>query len=317
VQKEQSMMKIQLNHPGKQKPFNLKDGYRQIGDQIIREWNNDNEHYRKFIQNSGCFLNGLKDLNPTQAELYFWGEWEGNSVFNPFAKADYNILPNGVHKPFHSTVVRGLQNTDPYVFGEEFKYCVCKQTGQLKTLVKDDLILFGTVMPSLNKFYIDTVFVVKDHDLSADIQKTNGKNYSQAYRETTLEQLQEYLQKPMSSNENEVSCGKTGCGNNYRDITKTNENKVYRGKTWWDDKDYFSFVPCKEQCGDAGFERLYVELDNQTFQPFANRTGVSYLEKCELSSKDLWKEIVKIAIKQGFTLGVKFNEPELNDVLTK
>jgi hypothetical protein len=48
-------MKIQLNHPGNQKPFKLGKGYRQIANNIIREWNNDNVHYRKFIQNNGHY----------------------------------------------------------------------------------------------------------------------------------------------------------------------------------------------------------------------------------------------------------------------
>ena len=166
-------MKIQLNHPGRQKPFKLGKGYFNLGKNIVREWSNDSVHFRKFIQNNGYYVNGLLDLNPSQDELYFWGEWEGNSFFNPFPKDDYQILPNGLHKLFHSTVIRGLQNTDPYIYGDDFKYCVCKQKGQLIRLVLDDLILFGTVLPSLNKFYIDTVFVIKDHDLSSTVQATS------------------------------------------------------------------------------------------------------------------------------------------------
>ena len=286
-------MNIQLNHPGHQKPFKLGKGYINTGVNIVRKWSNDSVHFRKFIQNNGLFVDGLQDFEPTQTKLFFWGEWEGNSFFNPFPKNDFRELPNGLHELFHSTVIRGLQNTDPYIYGEDFKYCVCKQAGWLTSLVLNDLILFGTVMPSLNKFYIDTVFVIKDHNLSSNVQITSGAHYSQVYKEETLEQLNEYLKTP----------------------TFTNNNRVYHSKTWWDDKDYFSFVPCKLSYDNIGFERLFIELSNQIFQLSRNPTGKSFLERCTLSSQYLWKEIVRISLKQGFKLGVKFDEPTYNNIL--
>jgi hypothetical protein len=286
-------MKVQLNHPGHQKPFKLGKGYRNISNCIIREWNNDNIHFRKFIQNNGHFVNGLGNTQTIQTDLYFWGEWEGNSFFEPFPKADYKRFPNGLHKPFHSTAIRGTQNTDPYIYAGDFKYCVCKQTGQLCSLLLDDLILFGTTVPSLGKFYIDTVFVVKDFESSLNVQATGSASSSQVYKEETLEQLNEYLKLP----------------------TKTNNNKIYKSKTWWDDKDYFSFVPCKQNAEQYGFERLFISLNNQTIQLSSNPTGKSFLKKCTLSSRDLWKEIVKLSIEQGFKLGVRFEEPKFNNCL--
>jgi hypothetical protein len=233
-------------------------------------------------------------LNPKQAELYFWGEWEGNSIFNPFPRANNTILPNGLHKIFHSTVIKGIQNTDPYIYGDNFKYCVCKQTGRLTSLIMDDLILFGTVVPSINKFYIDTIFVIQDHDSSSNVQTTGGANYSQVYKEETLEQLNEYLKVPVNAN----------------------NKRLYRGKTWWNDKEFFSFVPCKVSYDNIGFERLFLDLNNEIFQLSRNPTGKSFLERCRLSPKDLWKEIVKISEEQGFKLGVKFDEPIFNNILT-
>lgn len=286
-------MKIQLNHPGHQKPFRLGKGYKQIAHNIIREWSNDNVHFRKFIQNCGHYVDGLKDLNPKQAELYFWGEWEGNSYFNPFPRANHTVFPNGLHKLFHSTVNKGIQNTDPYIYGDNFKYCVCKQTGRLTNLILNDLILFGTVVPSLNKLYIDTVFIIKDHNSSANVQATGGVTFSQVYKEETLEQLNEYLNVP----------------------TYANNNKVYQSKTWWDDKEFFSFVPCKLDYNNVGFERLFIELSNQTFQLSRNPTGKSFLSNCPLSSQDLWKEIVRMSIEQGFVFGIKFDEPIFDNIL--
>lgn len=295
-------MKIQLNHPGPQKHFKIGKGYINIGNSVIvREWNgfvrnNDKGHYRKFIQNQGYYVNGLNDSTPIKEDLYFWGEWEGNSFFQRFLPKpnDHRIMPNGIHKPFHSIAIRGNQNTDPYIFGDDFKYCVCKQKGQLCNLVIDDLILFGSVYPQLGKFYIDTVFVVKSNMLSTNIQATGGAGYSQVYREETLEQLVEYLHP----------------------ITRTvNNNKIYNSKTWWDDKDYFSFVPCKLSPKNNGFERLYIELNNPKFNLLTNPTGKSFLERCNLTSQDLWKEIVQLCIEQKFNLGVRFDEPIFNNCL--
>lgn len=281
-------MKVQLNHPGSQKMFKLGNGYRRYGDQIIREWNNDNSHYRKFITNKGHFVTGLNDLTPKQTKLYFWGEWEGNSFFTPLPKNNFKIFPNGIHEPFHSTKIKGGQNTDPYIYGESFFYSVCKQTGKLRSLKLDDLILFGSTFTSLNKFYIDTVFVVKSHETSIMAQQNEGKNYSQTYKEATLNQLFEYFREPIIPN----------------------KNRIYISKNWWDDRKYFSFVPCKDSYENNGFERFFIKLDNPIFQLSNNPTGKSFLSKSSLNTKELWNEIVKECINQGFKLGVKIEEPK-------
>lgn len=286
-------MKIQLNHPGRQKKFKLGNGYIKVNNHIIRVWNSGDIHYRKFIKNKGYFVSEPNDIKPNQADLYFWGEWEGNSFFYPYPKTDSKIFPNGLHIPFHSTTIRGLQNTDPYIYGEDFKYCVCKQRGQLCTLILNDLILFGTTVPSIKKFYIDTVFVVKDNETSSNIQANKALNYTQIYREQTLEQLNEYL----------------------KEETLKNNNKVYHSKTWWNSNTYFSFVPCKTKLEAAGFERFYLNLNNGDFQLSSNPTGISFLKRCSLSSKELWIKIVEQAMDQGFKLGIRFEEPKLNELL--
>jgi hypothetical protein len=288
-------MKVQLNHPGTQKSFKIGKGYINIGnDIVIREWNNDKEHYRKFLQHNGYFIIDVSDNVPKYDELFFWGEWEGNSFFKNLNNRDVKKLPNGIHKPFHSTQFRGIQNTDPYIFGDAFKYCICRQKGQLTRLVLDDLILFGTVVPSLNKFYIDTVFVIKSSDPSTDVQASNGVDYSTVYKEETLEQLYEYL-KP---------------------ATYINDKKLYKSKTWWDDSNYFSFVPVKLKSDENGFERLFIDLNSPLYQLSNNsQTAFSYLKRCKLSAFELWKEIIEKCNQQNFYLGLRFDEPELNDCL--
>ena len=55
-----TLLKVQLNHPGKEKPFEIGKGYHFINNQIIREWNNDLTHYRKFLRCEGEYLTSLE-----------------------------------------------------------------------------------------------------------------------------------------------------------------------------------------------------------------------------------------------------------------
>jgi hypothetical protein len=281
------ILKVQLNHPGSQKSHRFGSGYSKNGVNTIREWNNDISHYRKFILNSGVFLDNALDRKPKEVDLYFWGEWEGNSCFNPINNSDYRVLPNGIHRPFHSIAIKGVQNTDPYVFGENFKYCICKQKGKLLNLCRGSIILFGSVFPSLNKFYIDTVFVVKNHTPSKSVQANGGLGYSQTYKEETLEQLTQYLKIPQINS----------------------NNSIYHSQTWWDDNEFFSFVPCKLEVNGNGFERLFINLNDPITNPSSYPSGISYFNSCKLTPKELWNKITVIAIEQKFKLGIRFTEP--------
>lgn len=283
-----SVLKIQLNHPGNQKNFAVGKGYQKVNDLIIREWNDDPRHYRKFIKNDGEYLTSLNG-KPESGKLLFWGEWEGNSVFTPFKNG--KGIPNGIHEPFHSTLIRGCENTDPYIYGDYFKYATCKQTGQLCDLEKYSLILFGTVYPSLNAFFIDTVFVVSVYNTPQKVSITDASDYTLTYREETLEQLEE---------------------NDYLRPDPVTNKKLYHGLPWQEKRDYFSFVPCKLN-EEAGFGRLKISLNDPWFDFSSNPTGISFLRGCKGSPEEAWRKIAVIAIEQGFYLGVKFTEPLRND----
>ena len=287
-------LKVQLNHPGNQKPFKMDEGYSIWNEKIYREWNCDN-HFRKFILNDGLFLSDIRDKEPKKSDLYFWGEWEGNSFFEPLSNPNYKSLPNGIHKPFHSLPQNGTQNTDPYIYGEYFKYATCKQTGELYNLSEDSLILFGSTYPSLGKFYIDTVFVIKSFERAVDVCSNSAKNYTTTYIEQTLRQLNsEYLGPNPST-----------------------KKKLYHGKTWFENLNYFSYVPCKLKSEVSGFERLYINLNDPVLNLSRNATGKSFLRNCSLSSEAVWNLITKETLSQGFVLGIKFTEPELVNLQSK
>lgn len=267
---------VQLNHPSPEKPFSIGKGYIQLNNQIIREWNNDECHYRKFICSQGDFVDNLKSF-PQSNNLLFWGEWEGNSFFHKINAGKGS--PNGIHVPFHSISNRGIQNTDPYVFGESFKYAVCSQTGVMYNLSNNSVVLFGTT--TKQGFLLDTVFVVKSHKSAKDVKKTD---YTQVYQEETLEQL----------------------GDRYSCSNLTSKNKLYEGQTWWDCNDFFSFVPCKLESSNS-HERAILKLPCLSNQ----KVGHPYKHFSSMTSKDVWNEIVDDVLKQGFLLGVKFAEPEI------
>ena len=293
-----AILKIQLNHPGNQKPYSPTDGYCTVNSQIIREWNKDVlsngkcPHYRKFIRSNGEYIKDLES-KPKKNSLLFWGEWEGNSFFHPINNG--NADPNGIHEPFHSLAIRGFQNTDPYVFGDFFKYAICSQKGVMCSLTNGSLILFGTTTNA--GFLLDTVFVVKDYETASAVFKSKASNYTNVYREETIEQLK----------------------NTYLVNNPLTNNKIYHAQTWLDDKEYFSFVPCKIDNIDNnnnGFPKAVLTA-KEIPSIASQKVGHPYKHFNNILPKVLWNDIVKTVIDQGFLLGIKFDEPmENNDIIS-
>lgn len=283
------LLKVQLNHPGKEKPFRLGKGYQKVNDIIVREWNDDPRHYRKILKIDGEYISSL-DKKPLDGKLLLWGEWEGNSVFTPLNNGKGS--PYGIHEPFHSILIRGFENTDPYIYGDCYKYATCKQSGQVANLDTQSLILFGSTFPSLNAFYLDTVFVVKSHEKAIDVFQSSAKNYTITYREETLEEL----------------------GGDYLGPVPSKIKRIYKGQKWSENPHYFSFVPCKLD-PDGDYERFKLDLNDKWFGLSTNPTGKSFLHDCKGSPQETWKRIAEMAIDQGFCLAIKLMEPEKNDIL--
>lgn len=286
-------LKVQLNHPGSQKAFKKDDGYRELDDgSILRDWNHDETHYRKFLKNPGTYLESLTDTEAKRTkrdDLFFWGEWEGNSFFRPLdGPTQGEKFPNGVHRPIHSTEIRGEQNTDPYVFGPCFKYAACKQYGQMENLEPGSVTLFGSTFPSISAFYLDTIFVVDTHLSAPEVNRREAADLSKTYREATLEQLEE-----------------TYLGEN-----PSVDKKLYFGRTWWQDQELFSFVPCRVDPSEEGFERLKLKVDQPPLYLSKNSTGKSYIRKTSKNVREVWQYVAEKAIEQGFSLGIQFDEPE-------
>ncbi len=180
---------VQFTHPGGQHSLNRIERKNQL-----KEWN-IGDHRRKFIIAKGQYVDGGNLSSPQ--DLLFWGEWEPSSkimaCFNP---SDPILYPTYLHSPFiqldkrgrvvkHNSVLKAkslkgklncvvpgcvnlynqFQNTDPFVFAENFYYSCCKQVHftSLRSLDEGSIILFGsTISTSRGRpaFTLDTVFVV-------------------------------------------------------------------------------------------------------------------------------------------------------------
>lgn len=278
-----SILTIQLNHPGAEKNYRLGGGYSYFEGSLIREWNANKSHYRKFIRQEGGYI---KDLGqqPSKDELLFWGEWESNSYFTPLNSWN----PNGIHQPFHSLHIRHHQNTDPYVYGDNFLYSVCKQRGRLTQLEKGSVVLFGSSFK--NGFVLDTVFVVGSFESVHEVAANEAANYSKTYGEATLEQLGETYIRP----------------------NPASKLRLYKGLMYAENQEIFSYTPCKpfNEETKTGFPRVIFPYENLCgFQFSNNPTGIKIISTNEEKTKEIWSYITQEVIKQGYCLGVKIKEP--------
>jgi hypothetical protein len=119
------------------------------------------DHARKFIRSDGRCVDRNGSIH--DGSLVFWGEWEAPSYVIKCWPGD-GCLPRFLHDPVWEDPADSdpRQNTDPWVFGDCFRYSNCKQLSQekLRTLPRGSVILFGST-PGGN-FVLDTVFVVRD-----------------------------------------------------------------------------------------------------------------------------------------------------------
>lgn len=271
---------VQFIHPG---------GEHGEGAPGITQWN-VGQHRRKFLRSPGAALDGTKGLR--REELVFWGEWEPESRVQRIASP----VPEGprfVHAPFYSDPPPEgwRQNTDPFVFGDQFHYTGCLQhtrrgPTQLRFLARGSVILFGSCIER-TKFVLDTVLVVDrwlDHRGSDRGSELDGQ-ISAVYRDATIE--------PWFS-------GASADPNSYR---------LYFGATPARPvEDMFSFFPASTPGSHRdGFARPEIRLDVIT----PNLTQGKRLNP-QASFADvhrLWTSVVQQVEDAGLLLGVHADLP--------
>lgn len=302
---------------------------------------NDGGHHRKFLKAKGKYLTKLDD-DTNSGEIVFWGEWEPDTSFDIIDNLELINTEDKVeevrnsNKPNNMHIVNNLekksgeflQNTDPYVFGDNFFYTNCKQDRQImKNLNKGDIVLFGTSGRGTknNKYMeLDTVFVVSNKII---VSKRNDYPDFSVLSDEKYECFKNVVLEKIFERKNKIT-GKS-------DIMEDDKFIIYKGATINEPVDgMYSFFPCKKYESDlakCSFGKvlltneqfgqfLYVSLQTintptdkmndktpflQSFKKFA---GISDNKD---AMKNFWQTIVQTVLDQDCYLGIYAEEPKI------
>ena len=291
------MQIIQFLHPGAE--HNCQTG---------SNWNTSS-HKRKYIELSGKYLADLKSEPISAEKLYFWGEWEAQS----HCRAINAPIPNGpefIFNPFyHLPLPVNAANTDPFVFGNQFYYCICKQAHypSLRSLKPGDILLFGSCKNK--EFVLDTVFVVKDKKSYKISQlKSTRTNYNKEFSDVSLsplEQLNKAEKKEIVEHDN--LCIPLGCDDETDYCAAVNEDEyfVYEAVMYEDRDNFngiFSYSPClSNEHGERAFPRPQIVLLAHISQTLNQGLKVTTTQ----DTQQVWQSVTEQVIKQGLGLMIE------------
>jgi len=269
----------------------------------IIHWNNNKDHRRKFILSEGKYV---KDNNEENSDLVFWGEWEAQSKVENL-KSTKEHLPKYLNLPYlDPSVSERTHNTDPYVFGQNFRYIVCKQgfSKILRNLEPFSLILFGSCINK--KFCLDTVFLV-----SEEIQKYDLNNIEDIFKSKN-----QYYYASVNPLYDDTNCNSNVNNEDSCKIEADEEYSFYKGVNF-DEKDkyegIYSFVPCRRYDAENGFKFKQPEI-NLDFISEKQTQGLNACNRSNFSKEEIinyWNKIVKQIEQVGLLKGTKFKTPEL------
>jgi len=280
---------VQFIHPG---------GEHIPDNEEYKFWNTGN-HRRKFIKNKGEYIKGLKNT-PKEEDIVFWAEWEPESKI---VKAIANPLRNGpkyIYGPFYTKFEEKnppLQNTDPFVFGNQFHYTICQQykkecPTQLIYLEKGSVILFGSCQ-NRSQFMLDTVFVVGDYidHEKATYEAVLKNKISETYKEVAI--IPSY-QKTVIKNK---------CG--FKPVQNQQSFRLYFGATYNNSFDgMFCFFPCLPfGQAEKGFARPLIKLEGVIRDDLPQGNKLNRQNSTE-NIKKLWLAVVEQVLGQKLYLGV-------------
>jgi hypothetical protein len=263
----------------------------------VKSWNRG-AHRRKFLEVEGDYLEEA-DGTLRRAPVVLWAEWEPESDAAPIT-IPVDDGPRWLHRPFYvrpRTYRPGgdpLQNTDPFVFGEHFRYTLCRQWRNktnrptlLRDLAVGSLILFGSLKGG--SFVLDTVFVTGQstlHDHGS--WRTALPDLPETYVDVTMKPTYAWGPGP--------------------------QLRHYSGASYSEPvDDMFSFAPClPANVGRNGFARPTITLDGYVTQGlmmgFKATRGLK-----ESAVRDLWRRVVDQVVDADLALGSYFALPARRD----
>lgn len=287
---------VQFIHPGGE---HVPSKRASSSGSLIYDWNYSG-HKRKFMKVPGQYVDNGALLD---GELYFWGEWEPWSEVTLLpASSHIGDFPHCIHSPIYyksalkfPPYINGKknqhrQNTDPFVFGDNFLYSICKQrrkTGptKLTRLETGTIILFGScIHPNTPKAYfaLDTVFVV------SEIRSYTPGTFSS----DLLGFIPPIYDKIMGFSD--WPC-------------KTDKLVAYKGASFHEPfAGMYSFVPCKVRPNAGlGFERAKLSSKELSFITDNLFQGFKAKEKAISDIICVWRTIRNLLKKKGFLEGVQ------------
>jgi hypothetical protein len=287
---------IQLLHPGPEHGWD-RTATKSTG---WKDWN-CGCHKRKFMVSDGL-LTSDPNQKPVSGRFTFWGEWEPQSEVQLLHQKSRSGYPRWLHTPrlnlnqiealrkqgCNPCAPGGPQNTDPLVFGDQFRYTLCQQfqkntvnPTQLMQLNKGDIILFGSCVGG--QFALDTVFVV---GISAPLQRGG-----------MLPNWDSELHQKITMNLFDIpQCGV----------------RLYGSATWSSDKT-FSFVPCLPIDGVArAFARPIIApsgILSDVIEPSQKQHHKITAVESQEHAKAAWDAVVRQVLLRGCFLGTAVDEP--------
>jgi hypothetical protein len=248
---------------------------------------NTGEHRRKFLRSNGRYV--ARDEVLGEGMLVFWGEWEAPSYVK--SRPKNGSLPRFLHEPVweYPEDSAPRQNTDPWVFGDCFRYSNCKQQSQtaLRKLARGSLILFGSTLDG--NFVVDTVFVVRD---SRRFRPAHPPQCDEAFRVCTIQSL----------------LTDAGCSGD--------EFILYQGGTYGAPVyGMYSFAPCRREDSEKSrFCRPTISLPARYVNPARTQSPSGAKEPLTVAEiRGLWEKVRQQVLDADCLLGISFATPTLDD----
>ena len=268
----------------------------------ICRWNTTLGHWRKLLHSSNAKYIEPLGYAPKNGDILFVGEWECCSKCTNCKTSSPKIFDK-LHKPF----ITELDNwpltlsTDPFVFGPRFYYSCCKIDKAIN-MVPGDIVIFGNYSRTASnkalksapkRIIVDTVMVLKE---KIELLKKPERHFPYGYSHVTLSRLHPN--------------GYIWEGKMYDDIANPTCD------------DTFSFVPCLPVSanGAKGCYHVPCEIPNPTFngKSIEVEQNIGVQEFPNISTEDVFKDIVSKIATEGFCLGVRMpmpNKEEIYDIL--